>query len=179
VSRVRAADGITATKAKAEFCIKRSARLEDRTKERILGVLKDLPDGDSLCHGDFHPGNIICDKDSRYLIDWVGASRGDFCADVAHTYVLLRVVPRVPHMSRVMHFMQKRVGQAVADRYLTAILSGTSFDHERLSKWVFVNAAERTYHGLESEQERLQRFIDMYLAVLDRGGNQGQLYRAI
>ncbi len=171
--------GLTPTKAKAEFCINHSQILSDQTKQKVLEVLKGLPDGDTLCHGDFHPGNIICNGGKNYIIDWVGASCGDFHADVAHTYILLRVVPRVPHMSRIMHFIQKRVGRSMADRYLAEVSSGISLDYEVFSKWVLVNAAERTYHGLESEKEHLHSFIGKYLEVLAHGGNQAELYKAI
>lgn len=177
--RFRVPKGLTPTKAKAEFCINHSQILSDMTKQRILEVLKGLPEGDALCHGDFHPGNIICNGGKYYIIDWVGASCGDFCADVAHTCILLRVVPRVPHMSRAMHLIQKRVGRSIADRYLTSVSTEISFDYEVFSKWVLVNAAERTYHGLESEKEHLHSFIGKYIEVLARGGNQAELYREI
>ena len=28
-------------------------------KEEVLYILDKLPDGNTLCHGDFHPGNIL------------------------------------------------------------------------------------------------------------------------
>ncbi len=179
LSKVRASPTITSTKAKAEFCIKASQVLSERTKERVFEVLKELPDGSALCHGDFHPGNIICHDGSNYLIDWVGASRGDFRADVAHTYILLRVVPRVPHLNGFIYFMQKRIGRAMANRYLAGVGLGSTIDSAMFSKWVLVNAAERTYHGMQSEKARLSAFIDRYLGVLDKGGNQRLLYKAL
>ena len=33
--------------------------LPDRVRERALAALARLPDGASLCHGDFHPGNLL------------------------------------------------------------------------------------------------------------------------
>ena len=179
LSKVKATEGITLAKAKAEACIKRSEKIDDASKERILKMLHELPDGDTLCHGDFHPGNILYANGKSYLIDWVGASRGDFYSDIAHSYLLLRVVPRVPHMNRVMHFLQKRIGMTIAGRYLRAVLPESDADTARLSRWVLVNAAERTYFGLESEQDQLQRFIRKYFEVLDRSGSEDLLYRKI
>jgi len=170
---------LTPTKAKSEFCIKHSEILSDQTKECVLKVLADLPEGYSLCHGDFHPGNIICSANKNYLIDWVGATRGDFCADVAHTYVLLRVVPRVPHMNKAVHFMQRQVARAMAKSYLGEISAQIAIDRRVLSKWVLVNAAERTYHGLESEKRDLKIFIDTYMEALSRNANQEELYQLI
>lgn len=176
---VEATKALTPTKAKAEFCIRCSQILSNQTREKVLEVLNRLPDGRALCHGDFHPGNIICHDGRRFIIDWGGASRGDFCADVAHTYVLLRVVPRVPHLSRIAHAIQKRIARGMADRYLAEVFARIVPDYATFSKWVLVNAAERTYHGMESEKRHLHAYVEMYLEVLARGGSQDALYKAI
>jgi len=39
-------------------------------------VLDALPDGDRLCHGDYHPGNVLLAADRTAVIDWAGAARG-------------------------------------------------------------------------------------------------------
>jgi hypothetical protein len=176
---VEATSALTPTKAKAEFCITHSEILTDQTKEEVLEVLRGLPEGNALCHGDFHPGNIICRDGKSFLIDWVGASRGDFHSDVAHTWVLLRVVPRVPHMSRIAHVLQRRVARAMANRYLAEVFSHAAPDRAVFSRWVLVNAAERTYHGLPSEKEHLRAYVKMYLDVLKQGGSEDELYKAI
>ena len=41
-----------------------------------------------LCHGDFHPFNLILSNKSVNIIDWVDASSGDIRADVFRTYLL-------------------------------------------------------------------------------------------
>ena len=49
-----------------------------------------LPDGNFICHGDLHPGNIIRTKDGElFLIDFMNVCRGPKEYDVARTYVLL------------------------------------------------------------------------------------------
>lgn len=49
-----------------------------------------LPDGNYICHGDLHPGNIIrTQKNELYLIDFMNVCRGPKEYDVARTYVLL------------------------------------------------------------------------------------------
>lgn len=49
-----------------------------------------LPDGNFICHGDLHPGNIIRTKDGEHcLIDFMNVCRGPKEYDVARTYVLL------------------------------------------------------------------------------------------
>jgi aminoglycoside phosphotransferase (APT) family kinase protein len=179
VSGVDAPKRFTSAKTKAEYCIGRSEALGEEARKRILDLLENLPEGASLCHGDFHPGNILCERTRKYIIDWSAASRGDFHADVAHTFLLMRVVPRAPGVSRAMHFVQRRIGRAVADTYLSAISRRRPIDSRTLSRWTIINAAERTWHGLPSEQEQLLRFVDRYLSVIASGGAEDSLYREI
>jgi Ser/Thr protein kinase RdoA (MazF antagonist) len=57
-------------------------------KQACLEALSTLPDGDSICHGDFHPGNILFSSGHFVIIDWIDTSRGNPLADVARTTIL-------------------------------------------------------------------------------------------
>ena len=48
-------------------------------------VLDGLPDGDRLCHGDYHPGNVLLADGRTAVIDWGAATRGAPEADHART----------------------------------------------------------------------------------------------
>lgn len=52
---------------------------------KVLDALGSMPDGDRLCHGDFHPGNILMTPQGEIIIDWIHAVRGNPLADVART----------------------------------------------------------------------------------------------
>lgn len=64
-------------------------KLSKETKERVLHLLDSMPDGDRLCHGDFHPGNIIATNRGPIIIDWMTASKGTASGDVARTSIIL------------------------------------------------------------------------------------------
>ena len=179
IGKVVAPRQITDAKAKAEFCIGKSENIDGHDKERIIEIMKSLPDGTNFCHGDFHPGNILHCDGKNYVIDWSAASRGDFHADVAHSYLLLRVVPRVPHLNSVMHLIQKRIGRAIANTYLSTVANQWRIDYKILSRWILINAAERTYHGMASETQALKAFIDRYLMMLREGKNEELAYQTL
>jgi hypothetical protein len=91
----------------------------------------------------------------------------------------MRIVPKVPHMNSMMHFVQKRIGRAIASTYLSTVGSRVGIDYSILSRWILVNAAERTYHGMLSEKEDLLKFIRKYLYALKHGGEEKLLYQQI
>ena len=54
-------------------------------KLRVLDLLHTLPDGNTLCHFDFHPDQVILTNDGPVVIDWMTARRGNSLSDVART----------------------------------------------------------------------------------------------
>ena len=57
----------------------------------LIDEIKDLPEGDTLLHGDFHPGNILITQDKRtVVIDFMNVCRGPALYDIARTYLLLK-----------------------------------------------------------------------------------------
>lgn len=65
------------------------AQLPADLRERVLRALADIPPASSLCHGDFHPANVMLDGERHALIDWNDAARGSAALDVARTTVVL------------------------------------------------------------------------------------------
>jgi len=77
--KVRLTDNIVATGVLAE----------PRRRDLPEGIAR-MPDGDRLCHGDFHPMNILGEP-SPVIIDWPDARRGDPAADVCRSYLLMKL----------------------------------------------------------------------------------------
>jgi aminoglycoside phosphotransferase (APT) family kinase protein len=63
--------------------------------------LADLPAGAGLCHGDFHPGNVLMTADGPRIVDWITAVSGDPMIDVARFYLTatLFVPEDSPHVA--------------------------------------------------------------------------------
>jgi uncharacterized protein (TIGR02172 family) len=69
--------------------------------------LASLPDGTALCHGDFHPENILFSRRAPIVIDWGSATRGDPLGDVASTCRLIKHASLPPWTPRPMHLLLK------------------------------------------------------------------------
>ncbi|NLF01393.1 MAG: phosphotransferase [Anaerolineales bacterium] len=62
--------------------------LSETQRQAALEALAALPDGDRLCHGDFHFGNVLLTARGPIIVDWIDAVIGNPLADVARTVVL-------------------------------------------------------------------------------------------
>lgn len=84
------APGLPTMRKQLDRNINNLPQLTTALKERILRRLRSLPDGNVICHGDFHPDNVIVSERGAVVIDWVTASHGPAAADVARTTLLLQ-----------------------------------------------------------------------------------------
>jgi aminoglycoside phosphotransferase (APT) family kinase protein len=126
---------------------------------RALRVLETLPDGDRLCHGDFHPGNILMSARGPVVIDWPNATRGDPHADFARTRLLLRMgelPPGAPLLVRVGGAFGRGVVRFAHDR---AYRHGRKVDMDLVRRWEVVLAAHRLADGIPGEREKLLRLL--------------------
>lgn len=57
--------------------------LTAKEKAIVQDLIAELPDGDSLCHGDPNPGNFIKLGDNIRVIDWNNSVKGHFMHDIA------------------------------------------------------------------------------------------------
>jgi Ser/Thr protein kinase RdoA (MazF antagonist) len=67
----------------------RRAAVSDRAKSRALEALEQPQGFPGLCHGDFHPLNVLLTPAGAVAIDWLDACQGDTAADMARTLLLL------------------------------------------------------------------------------------------
>jgi aminoglycoside phosphotransferase (APT) family kinase protein len=133
--------------------------LPPKLAARALGVLEDLPGGDRLCHGDYHPGNVLMSRGKRAVIDWTLASRGDPDADVARTLMTLRIGEPPPDVNVVIRVGATFARPLLVGGYLLAYRRRRRFDRKAVDRWMVVQAAARFAEGIESEYPALERLI--------------------
>ncbi|MFK7805939.1 MAG: phosphotransferase [Anaerolineae bacterium] len=73
---------------KLEHNIRRAAPLSAEQKEKLVGLLHQMPKKSQVCHGDFHPGNIVVTANGEAIVDWNDCSMGNPIADVARSSIL-------------------------------------------------------------------------------------------
>ncbi|WP_238650979.1 phosphotransferase family protein [Paenibacillus piscarius] len=140
--------------------------LNEDEKSQILDQLALLPEGNKLCHGDFHPDNILMD-DKLWVIDWMTGVSGNPAADVARSYIMFSIgaLPEGPS-SFTKHFITF-ARQRMTAQYLRRYLRLSGLSRAEIEPWILPVAAARLVEGLSfPEKELLVSEIRRRLAAL-------------
>jgi aminoglycoside phosphotransferase (APT) family kinase protein len=118
-----------------------------------------LPSGNSICHGDYNPSNVIINFTKPVFLDWGGVSKGDATADVAHTLLILKNGQFPPNTTFILKFIFGLGRRTFADIYFHTYKKYNSLDLSVLSKWEMVRAVGRLAYGGSEERQALLKFI--------------------
>jgi Phosphotransferase enzyme family len=111
-------------------------------KHELLDAIVDMPDGNRLCHGDFHPENILGDISEPMIIDWLDARGGDPAVDVCRSYVLLKL-----HAAEI------------ANAYLDAYCHLSNTDRDTVLRWLPYVSTAKLAEGVPDERDGLLKII--------------------
>ena len=100
--------------------------LKDECKQKLLVLLNTLAHDSAVCHGDFHPYNLIQAEQGYKIIDWADASCGTPAADACRSYLLY-----------LLH------GKEAAEGYLQLYCALSGIPREDILKWLPVQAGAR------------------------------------
>lgn len=121
----------------------------------MLTALDEIPEDTGLCHGDFHPDNILMTTEGPIVIDWVDATRGNPLADVTRTSLLLTVGALPPGTSAPARRLMEAMRRWFRAAYMRRYFQRRPGDRQQLTAWQPVIAAARLGENLTEEQDRL------------------------
>jgi len=147
---------IPAQHKQLENKINHANALSASLKTSLLNALDSLPTSDRVCHGDFHPGNVLLSGKDARVIDWMDASRGNPLADVARTTIILigavesgqtpnqfiKGLVRVFHSTYLRFYFRLRPGGEDEYRRWLPIVAGARLNEGilELEKWLVKQA---------------------------------------
>jgi Ser/Thr protein kinase RdoA (MazF antagonist) len=151
-------NGLPSYKDRLRFDIHNTQHLRENLQSKALAMLEVLPLGENVCHGDFHPGNIILTPAGPIVIDWMTASAGSPWADVARTSLLLNIGPKSAGklVNPVIRIAIRLYYRAYLSRY-HALVPDTK---NELSRWLPVIAAARLNEEIPPEREALIKMVE-------------------
>ena len=121
--------------------ILRAQCIAEGEKQQILKILAELPSGDRLCHGDFHPDNLLYSNEAFWVIDFMNVACGHPVLDIARTVFLLKYVPA------------EGAEDTLRDALTTAYIKEMDMDVELLDRSLIVIAAARAGEMQHDEEE--------------------------
>jgi uncharacterized protein (TIGR02172 family) len=127
--------------------------VSEHQRQSIALLLRHLPEGGALCHGDFHPGNVVMTSSGPMVIDWADACCGNPVGDVALTcFVLEQAVLSHPVDARASSTIAQ-VRAAFCAVYLRHYRARMPAPAEELAAWRLPLAAA----GLSDELPSVHR----------------------
>ena len=120
--------------------------LDATTRYELHTRLAAMHEHRKVCHGDFHPSNVVITPDDQaFILDWAHATQGNASADVARTYLLFSLEGR----------------QELAEKYLNLFCKKSDTAKQYVQKWIPIVAASQSLKGKPEERELLLKWADV------------------
>ena len=133
--------------------IQSASGLATEAKAAILTGLDRLQEDNTLCHGDFHPENILLTVEELVIIDWVDATQGSPLVDAAHTTLLLRVGELPPSASELGGKKSAEMRHLFYKAYLERYTQIQSISRETVARCELPVAAARLSEAIGSGEK--------------------------
>ena len=120
--------------------------LSDSKKFDLKSRLAGFEKHNKVLHGDYQFSNVIIDKNGKvYIVDWSHATQGNASADVAMSYLLMK--------------MDKK--DELAEKYLDLFCKKTNTDKHYVQTWIPIVAAAHLNKCKPENKAMLESFIDV------------------
>jgi uncharacterized protein (TIGR02172 family) len=149
--------GLPSYKDRLKYDIHNTQHLDQNLRTKVLAMLDVLPDGRNVCHGDYHPGNVIITKSGPIVIDWMTACAGSPWTDVARTSLILSIGAKAAgkQVRPLIRTVIKLYHRTYLNRY-RALIPDTE---NELSRWGPVIAAGRLNEEIVPERGALIELV--------------------
>jgi len=154
--------GLPSYKDGLMYAIRHAPYLSDELRGQVLDLLTALPVEAGVCHGDFHPGNVLLTAKEAFVIDWMTASSGSRWADVARTSMILNIGAKNAgrQVSPIIVLLIRLYYRAYLNRYMSLVPDVNN----EFPRWIPVIAAARLNEKIDGEQDALIAMINDGLA---------------
>jgi aminoglycoside phosphotransferase (APT) family kinase protein len=137
----------------------RHGPVSEGVRERALAELERRPRGDSLCHRDFHPNQVVMAPRGLVVLDWLTAGIGNPVSDIARTSLMISapgLPPRAPLKAVMVPFLRGVMHRL----YLRDYGQVQPFDRAELEIWRALLAIGRLNEHIPGEEPYLRALIE-------------------
>lgn len=140
--------------------IKEIDLLDISCKQKLISYTNNLPDGNNLCHGDYHPDNILIVNDKYFIIDWMTATKGESLGDVARTIIMIKYGTVPDDIPKIQKYITSLFRNKLLNQYIKNYVKISGVGIEKIRMWELPVAAGRLVERIpEQEKKILLNFI--------------------
>lgn len=137
-----------------------AAPLPEHLRSFAAAHARALPSWEMLCHGDFHPANVLVTTDGVSVIDWPLASRGHPTVDFARSSMIMSIGDPPPSISPLMRVFVAAGRRTFARVYRRTYQRLAPVDREILRHARIAHAAARVLEGISVELPALTALLE-------------------
>ncbi|KKO51815.1 phosphotransferase family protein [Paenibacillus sp. DMB20] len=141
--------------------INMTSKIKESEKQPVHAILGALPEGNAICHYDFHPDNIILSSNGPIIIDWINVLIGHPAADVARSSMMIQSHALPPNAPRWLNEREYR--EFFDEEYVREYFMLSGMDQSMLDDWMAPTLAARID---ELNQEAQSEIIDKLRNIL-------------
>lgn len=139
--------------------IERCKYLSETQKKQLKKEVRDLPQGETLCHGNYHLNQVLM-TDEPILMGFCNAYRGHPLSDVAKACIIIDVPRPIANASSSFNEEVTKLRQHLLDLYLNHYKATAYFDESVLEQFIKFAAITRLNENHDHEREWLLNIIN-------------------
>ena len=154
---LKSVEGLPSYKDRLRNDFDEATQLSDDLRKKAFTLLAQLPDRQNVCHGDFHPGNVLITRDGPVVIDWMTACSGSPWADAARTSLLLSIGAK--SAGKQVHPIIRMAIRLYYHTYINRYCALNPDKENELERWLPLIAAARLSENIIPEREALIKIV--------------------
>lgn len=144
-----------------------SSEILGNRAQKIIDYMESLPDGESICHGDFYVNNILVSGKKLVPIDWAGTYKGNPLGDVARTGMIIcspAMLFEIPDVVTMLSSYPKTLFFWI---YINEYIKRSKVRFADIDSWVLPVAAAKLKDHIPGEEKWLLDIINKRLEQLN------------
>ena len=137
--------------------IKHADVLRSELRNRAFSALESMPGGDRLCHGDFHPGNIMVTDQDEVVIDWIDSSLGNPLSDLARSTIIALGAVESDQIQYPLQKLAIRIFHTAYTRHYFSLRPG---GEDKYARWLPIVAAARLSENISNLEQWLTTQVE-------------------
>lgn len=139
--------------------IKKCEHVTEEEKDLLMALLRELPEEDMLCHGNFHLNNVVLTGSGYKVLDLAHAYKGHPMSDVAKACIIMDVPRSLEGATTILHEELVKLKHRVLLLYIENYKKYGVYDEALCGQFYKLAALDRLNENHEHEREWLLHII--------------------